>query len=119
MSDRDRGRTSRNDGRPIVLRSLPPHGRKPVIDSCQQLIEVASGPRHHGLQPCARVRGDQLALQLGDGAQDLQGEDALPGGRVDRVAQGLLIKAAGVQSMRPRVSSSRHIAGKKRLPTFV
>jgi hypothetical protein len=111
-----------NDGCPIVPRSHPvAHCRKPVIDSCQQLIEVASGPRlrdlgdglgqslshagvprpgapsHCGLEACARARGDQLALELGDGAQDLQGEDALRGGRVDRVAQRPESGTAGLQ----------------------
>ena len=50
-----------------------------------------------GLQAGLGALGDQRPLELGDGAQHLQGEHALRRGGVDRIAQAAEMRAAGLE----------------------
>ena len=56
-------------------------------------------PRSRAAQPGLRAFPDQGALELGDGAEDLQGEAALRAGGVDRVAERAEPRPPGIERL--------------------
>ena len=110
-----------DDVAPRLLRAHSPHRREPGIQLGENAIEVRGitsvssvadrgrvpGPEAGvaadatafagGKQPSLGAFGDQRPFELSDCAQDLQGEHALWGGGIDRIAQAA--------EMRPLASS--------------
>ena len=100
---------------------MPPHGRQPRVELCQDALEIGRVARRpdladrgriaraqagiaahpaaaaRGLQAGLGALGDQRPLELGDGAEHLQREHALRRGGVDRVAQAAEMRAGRLE----------------------
>ncbi len=106
---------------PAVVRPQPAYRRQPCLGGGNQIVDIGAlarggdrpdgfrptfaqagvagqpAPRLGSLHPCLGALGDQRALQLGDGAENLQRKHPLRGRRIDRVAQRAEMHAALLQ----------------------